>query len=303
VDNTLLIFIRSILQIKSRNNLSTIKTDIKKQLQESIEFLRTQTKQKPRIGIVLGSGLGNFADSLEDADQISTSKIPHYPASTVEGHKGLLVFGKVDTVPILAVQGRSHIYEGYSADKVAYVVRLMSLIGIDRLLVTNAAGGTNPKFKPGDLMIIVDHINFLFRNPLRGAVVPPEDRFPDMFNNYDQTLINLIEQTGLDLKIPLSKGVLFVSPGPSYETAAEVRMIRQLGGDAASMSTVPEVLVARARGIHVAGISCITNLATGISDTPLDHSEVTEIANQVKDKFQQVVREVIVRMDKVNLAP
>ena len=282
--------------------MSTVKTDIKRQLQESIEFLRTQTKQRPRIGIVLGSGLGNFADSLKDADHISTSKVPHYPASTVEGHKGLLVFGKVNAVPILAVQGRSHIYEGYSADKVAYVVRLMSLLGIDRLLVTNAAGGINPKFKPGDLMIIVDHINFLFHNSLRGAVIPPEGRFPDMYNNYDQTLIDLIEQTGLDLKIPLRKGVLFVSTGPSYETAAEVRMIRQLGGDAASMSTVPEVLIARARGIRVAGISCITNLATGISNTPLDHSEVTEIANQVKDKFQRLVREVIIRMDKVNLA-
>ena len=282
--------------------MSTVKTDIKRQLQESIEFLRTQTKQRPRIGIVLGSGLGNFADSLKDADHISTSKVPHYPASTVEGHKGLLVFGEVNAVPILAVQGRSHIYEGYSADKVAYVVRLMSLLGIDRLLVTNAAGGINPKFKPGDLMIIVDHINFLFHNSLRGAVIPPEGRFPDMYNNYDQTLIDLIEQTGLDLKIPLRKGVLFVSTGPSYETAAEVRMIRQLGGDAASMSTVPEVLIARARGIRVAGISCITNLATGISNTPLDHSEVTEIANQVKDKFQRLVREVIIRMDKVNLA-
>lgn len=279
--------------------MPTIKTDIEGQLQESIEFLRTQTKQKPRIGIILGSGLGNFADSLKNADRISTSKIPHYPSSTVEGHKGYLVFGKVDSVPVLAVQGRSHIYEGYSADRVAYVVRLMSLMGIDRLLVTNAAGGTNPQFKPGDLMIIVDHINFLFRNPLRGAVIPPEGRFPDMYNNYDQTLIELIEQTGLHLKIPLRKGVLFVSSGPSYETAAEVRMIRHLGGDAASMSTVPEVLVARARGIHVAGISCITNLATGISDTPLDHSEVTEIANQVKDKFQRLVKEVIVRMDKI----
>lgn len=270
-------------------------------LQESLKYINKQTGQKPKIGLILGSGLGNFADSLKEADRIPTSQIPHYPVSTVEGHKGYLVFGKVENIPVLAVQGRSHIYEGYSADRVAYVVRLMSLMGIDRLLVTNAAGGINPKFKPGDLMIIVDHINFLFHNPLRGKVIPPEERWPDMYNNYDPALIALIEQTGLDLKIPLRKGVLFVSPGPSYETAAEVRMIQRLGGDAASMSTVPEVLVARARGIHVGGISCITNLATGMSDTPLTHSEVTEIANQVNEKFQRLVREVIVRLDKVKL--
>lgn len=281
--------------------MTNSKTDIEKQLQESSEFLKTKTKQKPRIGIILGSGLGNFADSLKDAEKIPTSKIPHYPKSTVEGHKGFLVFGKVDNVPVLAVQGRSHIYEGYSPDRVAYVVRLMSLMGIDRLLVTNASGGINPKFKPGDLMIIVDHINFLFRSPLRGSVVSPEERYPDMYNNYNPALIDLIEQTGLDLKIPLQKGVLFVSTGPSYETAAEVRMIRHLGGDSGSMSTVPEVLVARACGIHVAGISCITNFATGISETPLDHSEVTEIANQVEDKFQRLVKEVILRMDKMEL--
>ena len=281
--------------------MANLKTDIERQLKESLEFLKTQTKQKPKIAIILGSGLGNFADSLQDTDRIPTSKIPYYPKSTVEGHKGFLVFGKIDSVPILAAQGRSHIYEGYSPDRVAYVVRLMSLIGINRLLVTNASGGINPKFKPGDLMIIVDHINFLFRNPLRGPVIPPEERWPDMHNNYDSALVDLIEQTGLNLKIALRKGVLFVSTGPSYETAAEVRMIRRLGGDAASMSTVPEVLVAKARGIHVAGISCITNFATGISDMPLDHSEVTEIANQVKDKFQRLVKEVLVRMDRMKL--
>jgi purine-nucleoside phosphorylase len=269
------------------------------QLEESLSYVSNQTQQKPQIGLILGSGLGNFADSLKGTDRIPTSKIPHYPASTVEGHKGYLVFGKVDNIPVLAVQGRSHIYEGYSADRVAYIVRLMALMGIDRLLVTNAAGGINPKFRPGDLMIIVDHINFLFRNPLRGKVIPPEVRWPDMHNNYDPELVELIEECSLDLQIPIRKGVLFVSPGPSYETAAEVRMIRYLRGDAASMSTVPEVLVARARGIHVGGVSCITNLATGMSDTPLTHSEVTEIANQANEKFQRLVREVILRMARM----
>jgi purine-nucleoside phosphorylase len=273
--------------------------DILKQLDESLKFMRKQTNQKPKIAIILGSGLGDFANTLTGIVRISTSQIPNYPTSTVEGHEGFLVFGKVENVPILAVQGRTHFYEGYTINKVAYVVRLMGVLGIKIFLVTNAAGGVNRQFNPGDLMIIVDHINFLFQNPLRGSVVPPEDRFPDMHHNYDPELINLIEQTGIDSGIPLKKGVLFVSSGPSYETAAEIRMVARLGGDAVSMSTVPEVLVARARKIKAAGISCITNMATGISQSPLKHEEVTEIANQVKDKFQKLVSEVIVRMDKV----
>jgi len=272
--------------------------DIANQLDESIKFIRKQTKQKPKIAIILGSGLGDFANTLTGIERIPTSQIPNYPKSTVEGHQGFLVFGKVGNVPILAVQGRTHFYEGYTISKIAYVVRLMAAMGIRILLVTNAAGGVNRQFNPGKLMIIVDHINFLFQNPLRGNVVPPEERFPDMYQNYDPELINLIERTGINLGISLKKGVLFVSSGPSYETAAEIRMVARLGGDAVSMSTVPEVLVARARGIRVAGISCITNMATGISQKPLKHAEVTEIANQVKDQFQILIREVIVRMDK-----
>jgi len=270
-----------------------------KQLEESLAYIRQFTAQQPRIGLILGSGLGDFADTLENAERIPTAEIPHYPRSTVQGHKGYLVFGEVDGIPVLAVQGRVHIYEGHPPDKVAYNVRLMHLLGIRDLIVTNAAGGVNPLFTPGDLMIIVDHINFLFRNPLRGPVVTPEPRFPDMYNNYHQPYIEMLETIGLDLGIPLRKGVLFVSTGPSYETAAEVQMIRRLGGDAVSMSTVPEVLVARARGIRVAGISCITNLATGISTTPLSHDEVTEIASQVKDKFQKIVREAIRRINTI----
>ncbi|MFQ5584993.1 MAG: purine-nucleoside phosphorylase [Calditrichia bacterium] len=271
------------------------------ELSESIAFIRQFTKQQPRIGIILGSGLGDFADSIKNSNRIATRDIPHYPTSTVAGHKGYLIFGEIKNVPVLGVQGRTHFYEGYSIDRVAYVVRLMAMLGINRLLVTNAAGGVNRQFNPGDLMIITDHINFLFRNPLRGTVVDDEERFPDMYNDYHPRFIDLIEEAGLDLKIPLRKGVLFVSPGPSYETAAEVRMVQQLGGDAVSMSTVPEVLVARSRGIQVAGLSCITKLATRLSSTRLNHDEVTGIANQVKNKFQRLVREVIVRMDKVEL--
>jgi len=209
------------------------------------------------------------------------------------------VFGKVDGVPAVAVQGRTHFYEGHGIDKVSYVVRVMAEMGVKILLVTNAAGGTNPLYKPGDLMIINDQINWLFTNPLFGAVVDGEQRWPDMNHAYDPELIEVIAEAGKDMHISLQKGTLAVSSGPCYETAAEVRMLQKLGGDAASMSTVPEVIVARARGIRVAGISCITNPGTGLSSEPLSHAEVTEIAGMVKSKFQKLVKESILRMDKL----
>ncbi len=277
--------------------MANSRSSIDQELQESIAFIRRHTQQTPRIGLILGSGLGGFADTLAEADRIPASEIPHYPKSTVAGHKGFLVFGKVGGTPVLAVQGRTHFYEGHPIEKVAYVVRIMAEFGVQSLLVTNASGGVNPRFRAGDLMVIEDQINFLFRNPLSGPVVDSEKRFPDMSDCYDPCYIALIEETARELKIPLRKGVLFVSSGPSYETAAEVKMVRFLGGDAVSMSTVPEVLVARARGIKVAGISCVTNPATGLSATPLTHEEVTDIANQVKNKFQSLVKEVILRMD------
>lgn len=278
--------------------MKTTSHNIAQELKESLEYIRRRTAQQPRTGLILGSGLGDFADTLQDSERIPTADIPHYPRSTVEGHKGYLVFGKVGKTPVLAVQGRTHYYEGHSIERVAYVVRLMALLGVDKLLVTNAAGGVNPRFRPGDLMVIEDQVNFLFANPLAGAVVSPEPRFPDMYGAYHPPYVELIEQTARELKIPLRKGVLFVSSGPSYETAAEIKMIQRIGGDAVSMSTVPEVIVARARGIKVAGISCITNLATGLSSKPLSHEEVTEIANQVKSQFQKLVREVILRMNE-----
>lgn len=273
---------------------------VEQQLTEALAMIRTQTAHKPRIGLILGSGLGDFADTLENAHRIPTSEIPHYPPSTVEGHKGYLVFGEVDSVPVMAVQGRTHYYEGHPIAKVTFVVRIMQALGVGKLLVTNAAGGVNPLFRPGELMAIDDQINFMFRNPLRGPVVPPEPRFPDMWGCYHPPFTQMIEDTALEMGIPMRRGVLFVSTGPTYETAAEVRMIRFLGGDAASMSTVPEVIVARARGIKVAGISCITNMATGISTTPLTHEEVTEIANQVKPQFQKLLRVIIPKMDRMS---
>lgn len=276
-------------------------TKIKKKLIESIELIQFHSNLKPCIGLILGSGLGGFADKLKEKVKIPTSQVPHYPESTVRGHKGFLVFGKLQDIPVLAVQGRTHYYEGHNIQDVTYVVRIMSELGIRLLLVTNAAGGVNPQFSPGDLMIIVDHINFMFRNPLRGPTVGKEPRWPDMYDTYDKEYSDLIEQVGLDLKIPLRKGVLFVSTGPTYETASEVQMARILGGDAVSMSTVPEVLIARANGIKVVGISCITNMATGIGRSPLSHDEVTEIAKLGQGNFQKLIRGVILKLGKLEL--
>jgi purine-nucleoside phosphorylase len=263
-----------------------------------LAFIRSQCEFSPSIAIILGSGLGKFADTLSAKISINTSQIPHYPVSTVEGHQGRLVFGSINKVPVLAVQGRTHYYEGHAIADVAYVVRLMAKLGIKLLIVTNAAGGVNPYFKPGDLMIITDHINFMFKNPLRGLQLPSESRWTDMQNSYDSKYSEIIEQVGLRMNIPLKRGVLFVSIGPTYETAAEVKMARRFGADAVSMSTVPEVITARANQIKVVGISCITNLATGLGSAQLSHNDVTDVASRVTSKFQRLLTEAIAVLGK-----
>ena len=272
--------------------------NIAKYLKESVQFIKRITNLKPSIGIILGSGLGGFADSLEEKVKIPASDIPYYPQSTVSGHKGYLVFGQLEKIPILAVQGRTHFYEGHNINDVAYVVRIMAKIGIQILIVTNAAGSVNPKLRPGDLMIIVDHINFMFQNSLQGKPVNNEPRWVDMYDAYHQKYIKIIEQIGTDLNLQLKKGILFASTGPTYETKSEVKMAHKFGADTVGMSTVPEVLVARANGIKVAGITCITNMATGISSTPLSHKDVTEIASKVRNKFQHLLSEVVVRLNQ-----
>ncbi len=272
---------------------------LKKQLQESLAFIRTKTKAAPKIGIILGSGLGPFADELQNKTVIETATIPHYPRSTVEGHAGKLVFGEVSGKNILALQGRVHSYEGYPLQQVTYSVHLMAEIGVKNLIVTNAAGGINLHFKPGDLMLIVDHINMMFDNPLIGVnddKLGP--RFPDMSEPYSRELINLAEATALELGIKLQKGVLAALKGPTYESAAEIRMMRFLGTDAGTMSTVPEVIAAVYHSMKVLGISCITNLATGMSDKKLSHDEVTEVAELVKGKFSRLIKAIIGRMDQ-----
>jgi purine-nucleoside phosphorylase len=272
-------------------------SELRQHIEESIAWIRKKTWAKPSIGIILGSGLGSFAETLEQRTEIPTSEIPHYAKSTVEGHEGKLVFGMMGNKNVLAVKGRVHYYEGYTMQEVTYVIRLMHFLGVKSLIVTNAAGGVNTAFSPGDLMIITSHINHFFANPLQGlndASLGP--RFPDMSDDYDPEYIRLAENIALDLKIKTQRGVYCGGPGPTYETRAEVKMFQKIGADAVGMSTIPEVIVAKHQGMRVLGISCITNLGTGISATPLSHEEVTVTANRVKDSFQKWIREIIRQM-------
>lgn len=269
-------------------------TVLSDKISESVQWIRARTPHTPAIGVILGSGLGDFADTLETRTEIQTSEIPHFAKSTVEGHAGKLVFGRLSEKDILAVKGRVHYYEGYSTEQVTYVVRLMHALGVRSLIVTNAAGGINPVFTPGDLMIITSHINFFFANPLQGI---NDDRlgprFPDMESDYDKEYIAIAERSALQLGIRTQRGVYCAGSGPTYETRSEVKMFQKMGADAVGMSTVPEVIVAKHQRMRVLGISCITNLGTGISQTPLSHEEVTVTANRVKNSFQALLKEII----------
>jgi purine-nucleoside phosphorylase len=240
------------------------------------------------MAIILGSGLGEFAESLTFKKVIDTSDIPHYPVSTVEGHHGKLIFGKLHSTPLLAFQGRVHYYESGKLESVLYPIRVAHNLGIKTLIVTNAAGGVNMTFEAGDLMMISDQINLTFENPLVGTRKRSRKQ-----KLYDENFQDTILKIAAEKKIKLQRGVYCGVKGPSYETAAEIEMVRRLGGDAVGMSTVNEVSLAVALGIHVAGISCITNLATGILDLKLSHAEVTDVANKVKHTFAELLKGVI----------
>jgi purine-nucleoside phosphorylase len=248
------------------------------------------------IAIVLGSGLGAFADQLAGNRAVPFTDLPGFPRPTVPGHKGRLVYGMLAQTPVLALQGRIHGYEGHDAAMVAFPARVLGVLGARALVVTNAAGACNPSLAAGDLMRITDHINFSGRNPLTGA---NEDRlgprFPDLTHAYDARLAQALEESARALGQTLRAGVYIQMAGPSYETPAEVRMARAFGADAVGMSTVPEVVAAAHMGIPVAGISCITNLAAGISQHPLTHEEVVEVAKAVEGKFIDLLRAFIPR--------
>ncbi|MEW9669660.1 purine-nucleoside phosphorylase [Ammoniphilus sp. 3BR4] len=264
------------------------------QIQETKEYISAKLDAVPEIGLILGSGLGVLAEEITSPKAIPYHEIPHFPASTVEGHKGQLVVGQLRGKNVVAMQGRFHFYEGYSLDTVTFPVRVMAAIGVKKIIVTNAAGGVNTSFEPGDLMIIEDHLNMTGRNPLIGA---NDDRlgvrFPDMSEAYSKELIGLAEQAAAEQGIPLRRGVYAGLTGPSYETPAEIRMLRSIGADAVGMSTVPEVIVARHSGMMVLGISCISNMAAGILPQPLSHGEVMETAEKAKEKFLGLVQGII----------
>lgn len=273
-------------------------------LAETVHFLRERITRAPHAVLVLGSGLGGLADEIEDAVRIPFGEIPGFPRRTQElaGHAGQLVAGRLEGVEVAAMQGRFHLYEGWQPEDVALPVRALAALGAQTMLLTNAAGGIRPGFMPGDLMLIADHLNLMFRNPLIGRTVPGETRFPDMSDPYDAAFRRAAAEVARELRIPVVEGVYAGLLGPSYETPAEIRMLARLGADAVGMSTVPEVLVARAIGIRCLGISCITNLAAGLGLEKLSHDEVMEVGAGVRDRLAALVRGVLPRVAGLNLA-
>jgi purine-nucleoside phosphorylase len=266
---------------------------------EAADAIRARSVRpgEARIAVILGSGLGAFADSLQQRVIIPYHEIPHFPRSTVVGHVGQLVLGLAHGIPVVVMQGRFHYYEGYDLWQVTFPIRVMGLLGVRRLIVTNAAGGINQRFRPGSLMVIRDHINLMGANPLRG----PNDerfgpRFPDMTDVYSAALCEMVRQEARELGIALEEGVYVAVSGPSYETPAEIRMLRTLGADAVGMSTVPEAIVARQMGMEVLGLSVITNLAAGVIDRPLHHDEVLEAAERLGPRLTELLRRLVVRL-------
>lgn len=268
-----------------------------KRVRAAAAYLAERVPLRPKVGLILGSGLGQLADRIEDAVAVPYGDIPHFQASTVAGHRGRLVAGRLAGTAVWAMQGRVHYYEGYSMADVVRPVRVMRELGVTTLVVTNAAGGLNPAFRPGDLMLITDHINFFGTNPLIG---PNEDafgpRFPDMTNAYDPELRALAKAVAAEAGLPLQEGVYLGLSGPSFETPAEIRAFRILGADAVGMSTVPEVIAARHMGVRVLGISCITNLAAGLQTEPLSHEEVMETTARAAGNFARLVTGIVARL-------
>ena len=269
---------------------------------EAAAFLAGRIGAAPEVALVLGSGLGALAEAVEDAVVIPYEEVPGFAASTVVGHAGRLVAGRLEGRRVLAFQGRYHAYEGHPAPALAMPIRAAAAMGAGTLLVTCAAGGVNPERRPGDLMLIEDHLNLMGQNPLVGPVLPGEVRFPDMTRAYDRALMAEAEAVAAEEGIALSRGVYAALLGPSYETPAEVRMLATLGADAVGMSTVPEVIAAGAGGVRVLGIALITNVAAGISGAALTHDEVVAAGAEAAERFQRLVRGVIRRLPAVESA-
>ena len=276
--------------MKSKSNSYT-------QASQAAKFILSKTKLRPKIGLVLGSGLGAFADDLASAVKTDYKRIPHFPRSTAIGHAGRLVIGKAGKIPVAAMQGRVHFYEGYSLEEVVFPIRVFARMGIKSVILTNAAGGINRNFNQGALVVIRDHINLQGSNPLIGA---NDDRFgprfPDMSQAYSRKFREIALDEGGALGMVIHEGVYAGLTGPSYETPAEIRALAAIGADLVGMSTVPEVIVARHMGLEVLGISCVTNMAAGILDQPLNHKEVLETGERVKGQFIALLQKIIPRL-------
>ena len=264
-------------------------------IQETAAFLKGKMRTSPETAIILGTGLGSLVNEITEKYEIEYKDIPNFPLSTVEGHSGKLIFGKLGDKEIMAMQGRFHFYEGYSMKEVTFPVRVMRELGIKTLFVSNAAGGMNPEFIIGDLMIITDHINMFPEHPLRGKNIPYGDRFPDMSTAYDKELIAKAKEIADEKGIRIVEGVYLGTQGPTFETPAEYRMFRRMGGDAVGMSTVPEVIVARHCGIRVFGISVITDLGLEGIVVECSHEEVQKAADEAQPKMTTIFREIINR--------
>jgi purine nucleoside phosphorylase I, inosine and guanosine-specific len=266
-------------------------------LDEGKQFVRKRTKLVPDLGVILGSGLGSFADTVEEAVVVGYGELPGFPLSTAPGHAGRLILGRLGGRKVAIMQGRFHFYEGYSMDRVVLGVRLLGRLGAPTVIVTNAAGGIRSDLAPGDLMLISDHINLMGQNPLVGPnidVLGP--RFPDMSDAYTKSLREQAQSIAQQLGIELKEGVFAALSGPSYETPAEINFLRLIGADAVAMSTVPEVIAARHMNMRVLGISCISNLAAGLSKQPLSHADVTEIANRTQATFNKLLMGLIAHL-------
>jgi purine-nucleoside phosphorylase len=263
-------------------------------LQETVAFIRKKSGERPVLGLILGSGLGAFADTIQNPKVIPFDELPHFPRSTILGHAGKLILGEAEGVPVAVTQGRAHFYEGYTMSDVVFPARVLGCLGIRQLIVTNAAGGVNFHYRPGDLMLITDHINMMGTNPLIGPNIEELGvRFPDMSEAYDPAMRDVALRAGGRLGIPLRQGVYIGLTGPTYETPAEIRACRMLGADAVGMSTVPEVIAAGQMGIRALGISCITNMAAGILPRKLTHQEVMDTTERVREQFISLLRATI----------
>jgi len=259
---------------------------VKEKLEKTLDFIKSKITDVPKVGLILGSGLGFLADNIENKVEIKYEEIPYFPNSTAPGHEGKLIFGKLSGKNVVALKGRFHLYEGWSPEVIKFVIYTLKMLGVERLLITNAAGAINKTFNPGDIVLVKDVINFQFRNPLRG---PNEEkfgpRFPDMSKIFDEHWAKKVKKFFPDIK----EGVYLAVLGPSYETPAEIKAFRKFGADLVGMSTVPEIIAARHCGISCLVLSCATNMAAGILEKPLSHVEVLEIANKVKSGFSKIV--------------